>query len=405
MWLVARPRAPRRFLRRKPGLERGTRFRTVTRRVLIPLLLVACSSTPVEPVPQDGATYWPAASWRRATPAQVGLDPQKIGRLVERLRGNQVPSMHSLLVVRQGYLAVEEYFNGSSAGAIHTLQSVTKSVTSLLLGIAVGQGTVPDIGRKVTSFFPEYSDLHNLDSRKQAMTLRDILTMRTGLDWSEDPYEGSPLQQLNAQQTEWIRFVLDWPMREQPGTRFEYNSGGVIVLGGVIYNATGLVADRFAEQNLFSPLGVGAAVWYTGGPHGLPHMGGGLNLRALDMARLGYLVLREGRWGDRQIVPRDWLEASLIPSVLRPRSFAGYPVDYGYLWWLLPLDGHGPTGSPDQTIWTAAGAQGQWIFIIPRHDLVIVVTAATPEFDRPVRFLYEDILPAVNPTASPPGSP
>jgi CubicO group peptidase (beta-lactamase class C family) len=194
-------------------------------------------------------------------------------------------------------------------------------------------------------------------------------------------------------------------MREQPGTRFEYNSGGVIVLGGVIYNATGLVADRFAEQNLFSPLGVGAAVWYTGGPHGLPHMGGGLNLRALDMARLGYLVLREGRWGDRQIVPRDWLEASLIPSVLRPRSFAGYPVDYGYLWWLLPLDGHGPTGSPDQTIWTAAGAQGQWIFIIPRHDLVIVVTAATPEFDRPVRFLYEDILPAVNPAALHPGSP
>src|SRR4026209_2306805 len=136
MWLVARPRAPRRFLRRKPGLERGTRFRTVTRRVLIPFLLIACSSTPVEPVPQDGATYWPAASWRRATRAQVGLDPQKIGRLVERLRGNQVPSMHSLLVVRQGYLAVEEDFNGSSAGAIHPLPARTQRGHSPLPGVA-----------------------------------------------------------------------------------------------------------------------------------------------------------------------------------------------------------------------------------------------------------------------------
>jgi CubicO group peptidase (beta-lactamase class C family) len=365
-------------------------------------LLAGCGSTPVEPVPVDGAAYWPAAEWRRATPEQVGLDAGRIAGLVERLRGNQIPSIHSLLVVRQGYLAVEEYFNGSTAESVHTLQSVTKSVTSLLLGIAMDQGAVASVDRPVIGFFPEYSDLRNLDDRKRAMTLRDILTMRTGLDWSEDPYEGSPLQALNATRTEWIRFVLDWPMREAPGTRFEYNSGGVIVLGGVIYNTTGLVADEFARRNLFDPIGVGPATWYTGGPNGLPHMGGGLNLRAKDMARLGYLVLRDGRWRTRQVISPAWLAASLAPAVLRPRTFAGFPVDYGFLWWLLPLDGQGPTGARNETIYTAAGAQGQWIFVIPKHDLVIVVTAGTPQFDAPVRFLYQDLLPAVAQAAPPP---
>jgi CubicO group peptidase (beta-lactamase class C family) len=365
------------------------------RRALLLFLLAGCGSTPVEPVPQDGASYWPAAEWRRATPEQVGLDASKIAGLVQRLRGNQVPSIHSLLVVRQGYLAVEEYFNGSTAESVHTLQSVTKSVTSLLLGIAVEQGAVPSIDRPVISFFPEYPDLRNLDDRKRAMTLRDILTMRTGLDWSEDPYAGSPLQTLNTDRTEWIRFVLDWPMREAPGTRFEYNSGGVIVLGGIIYNTTGLAADEFARRNLFDPIGVGPATWYAGGPNGLPHMGGGLNLRAKDMARLGYLVLRDGRWGTRQVVSPAWLAASLVPAVLRPRTFAGYPVDYGYLWWLLPLDGRGATGLRDETIYTAAGAQGQWIFVIPKYDLVVVGTAGAQQFDSPVRFLYQDLLPAV----------
>ena len=366
------------------------------------LLLVGCGATPVEPVPQDGATYWPAAEWRRASPAQVGLDPGRIAGLVTRLRGNQIPSIHSLLMVRQGYLAVEEYFNGSSAGSVHTLQSVTKSVTSLLVGIALEQGAVASVSSPVVGFFPEYPDLLNLDDRKRAMTLRDILTMRTGLDWSEDPYEGSPLQALNATHTEWIRFVLDWPMRETPGTRFEYNSGGVIVLGGVIYNTTGVAADQFARTNLFDPIGVGPATWYIGGPNGLPHMGGGLNLRAKDMARLGYLVLRDGQWGVHQVISRAWLTAALAPAVLRPRTFAGYPVDYGYLWWLLPLDGRGPTGDRDATIYTASGAQGQWIFVIPRHDLVIVVTAGTSQFDAPVRFLYQDLLPAVAPTPAAP---
>ena len=350
---------------------------------------LACTQSPVAPVPLDGATYWPGATWRRAEPDATGLDGGRLHSLVADLQSNRIPGIHSLIVVRQGYLALEEYFNGGSAEQLHTLQSDTKSVTSLLVGIAVGQGSIPSVARPVLEFFPEYAAVQHLDARKEAMTLRDLLTMRTGLDWSENPYEGSPLQQLNATRDGWLRFVLDWPMRDAPGTRFEYNSGGVIVLGGAIYNKTGLPADEFARRNLFEPIGITRFSWFRGGPNGLPHMGGGLALSAVDMARIGYLVLRQGKWGERQVVPADWLAESLAPAVSPTGwSFGGKPVDYGYLWWRLPLEG------PD-VIYTASGAQGQWIFIIPKYDMVVAVTSNTPQFDLPVRFLYDRILPAV----------
>jgi CubicO group peptidase (beta-lactamase class C family) len=363
--------------------------------MLMALALTGCRADSVAPVPQDGAVYWPGVEWRRARPAAVHLDEERLERLVGRLRDNRIPDINSLIVVRQGWLAVEEYFNGGSASQLHTLQSVTKSVTSLLVGIAVGRGAIPSIDRTVISFFPEYPDLANLDSWKRAMTLADLLTMRTGLDWSENPYEGSPLDQLNRSHGDWLRLFLDWRTREAPGTRFEYNSGGVITLGGVLFNTTGLPADAFARQYLFDPIGLGSAQWFRGNPNGLPHLGGGLSIRAMDMARIGYLVLRHGRWGPTQVVQEEWLRASLAPTVNTGWSFAGHRADYGYLWWLLPLSGTGSTADPNEVIYTASGAQGQWIFVVPRYDLVIAVTSNSQQADAPVRFLFEDILPAV----------
>jgi CubicO group peptidase (beta-lactamase class C family) len=344
--------------------------------------------------------YFPTREWRTASPKSQGLNGKILKRVASRIRSGDRGRIDSLLVVRNGYLVFERYFNGWNADGLHTLQSDTKSVTSLLVGIAIGQGKVGSVDDKVIDYFPEYRNIRNLDARKEAMRIEDLLTMRTGLDWSENPYEGSPLQQLNESREDWLKFVLDWPMAEQPGTRFEYNSGGVILLGGIIRNATGMNVDRFAERNLFDPLGIERVGWYYGYPDALPHTGGGLLMRSRDMAKIGYLMLRGGRWEEAQVVPEDWIRSSTARIQRPPWSFGGYPVNYGYLWWLLPLDG---TGTTDEDILTASGARGQWIFAIPKYDIVVVATGDSLDyrgFVAPVQFLYSDILRAVREPAS-----
>ncbi|MEO8576149.1 MAG: serine hydrolase, partial [Gemmatimonadales bacterium] len=236
--------------------------------------------------------YWPADSWRIAAPADVGMDPSKLNTLKAKIRGRQIAELNGLVVVRRGYVVLEEYANGSGATDVHTMQSVTKSVTSLLTGIAIDQKKIPSVTSKALGFFPEYSDFQNMDDRKRAVTVASLLTMRSGINFYEDPYPGSPLQQLNDSRGDWLRIVFDQPMNAIPNELWQYNSGGVISLGGVIYNSTGIVADEFARQYLFEPIGIQGATWFKGAPNGLPHMGGGLNLRASDLARVGYLVLR-----------------------------------------------------------------------------------------------------------------
>src|SRR5262249_908659 len=358
------------------------------------VLLVAVFSVPAGSVAaQTPADYWPTGEWRTSSPEDQSLDRKILKRLVKRIRKNKIRDLNSLLIVRNGYLVVESYFNGSGPNDVHTLQSDTKSVTSLLIGAAIAQGKLAGVDEPILEFFPEYRHIKNLDERKSSLRIKDLLTMRTGFDWSEAVYQGSPLQAFNDCRCGWLRFVLDWPMAEEPGTRFEYNSGGVILLGGVIRKAAGTSVDGFAQQNLFDPLGITNAWWYQGLPEGLTHTGGGLNLRARDMAKIGYLILRRGRWEDKQIVSEDWLRESMQHRVRNARTFGSHPVDYGYLWWLLPIE---HDEEPDGDIYTAAGARDQWIFIIPKFDMVVVVTGNTSTtFAEPVDFLYSDILRAV----------
>lgn len=362
-------------------------------RTMTAVLLATSAGLSLRAHAQAPADYFPTGRWRTSTPQDQQLNKKILKRLLKRIRGNQISGIDSLLIARNGYLVTEEYFHGWGPDDLHTLQSDSKSVTSLLVGIALGQGKISSLDQPVVGFFPEYRKIRNVDERKAAMTLRDLLTMRTGLDWSEDPYEGSPLFQLNNCQCDWLKFVLDWPMLETPGTRFEYNSGGVILLAGVIRNAAGINTDTFAQRYLFDPLGISQVRWYYGEPDNLPHTGGGLNLKPRDMAKIGYLMLRGGRWENQQIVSTDWVLESTAHAVTRPRTFAGRPVDYGYLWWLLSPNG---VQEPAGEIYAASGAQGQWIFVIPKYDLVVVSTGTTPYFDQAVDFLYSDILPAVN---------
>ena len=359
--------------------------------------LLSCGSPPATAPESFSAPAALNDGLQTARPREVALDEDILAALVKRVRTNAIPSQHSLLILRHDRLVLEEYFNGSSRNDVHTLQSVTKSVTSLLIGAAIQRHNISGAEESIVNFFSEYMSLQNVDGRKNSMTLRHLLTMQTGLEWNEEPYAGSNLEILNNSCGDWVPYVLNRPMRETPGTRWQYNSGGVIALSGMLRYATQMFADEFARRVLFEPLGIQNERWFRAPCDRLPHTGGGLSLPARDMAKLGLLVLRRGRWNEQQIISESWLAES-TQRATTPGYWYSHPVYYGYLWWLLPLSGRAGPPDADGDIITAAGAGGQWIFIVPKHDLVITVTANAfngGDWLQPVDFLYGDILRAV----------
>ena len=369
--------------------------------VALTCVLAACtdgSTDPadVEQLPRDGLTYFPTStSWRTADPNAVGMRASRLNALSESIANGSAPGVNSLIIIRHGYLLTERYFNGTTPTAAKTVQSVTKSVASLLAGIAVDKGFLTQDSRILT-VLPEYADLANQDARKADITLRHLLSMRSGINFYENPYSGSPLERLNTSHDDWVRIALAEPMNADPGTLWQYNSGGAIAVGGMIRRAVGGDFYQFARDNLFTPIGVTSQLWYYNTFDNLPHTGGGLLISPLDLARIGYMVLRRGMWNGTRIVSEQWLDASMTPITSRPSMMGGHVTDYGLLWWLMPLDGASPSGRRDDTIWMASGNFNNWLFIVPRHDLVVVVTGGdNRSFGEPVDFLYREILPSV----------
>jgi len=350
----------------------------------------ATSAQSTEQLPRDGDTYWPAQSWRTAAPAQVGLDGARLNALADRLRSNAIPGLHSLIVVRHGYVALEAYFNGSSASQVHTMQSVSKSVTSLVTGIAIAEGKL-STSTKVFDLLPQYDTLIRGDARKRAITVGHLLQMKSGINYYESPYEGSPHQRLNNSGGDWAAIALGEPMNAAPGDLWQYNSGGVIALARVVQAATGERFYDYARQRLFTPLGITTQYWIVSRYDSLPHTGGGLNMRAMDLARIGYLVLRHGRWNGVQVVPESWIVESTRLHTQNSFALGGYSSNYGLLWWRIP-----PTiyGASTDTLITASGNMNQWVFIVPRLDLVVTVTGADNQASVP-DFVIREILPAV----------
>jgi CubicO group peptidase (beta-lactamase class C family) len=331
--------------------------------------------------------------WPRSTPNEQGIDSKRLVELVELIQdGKEFPDLHSLLIVRNGHLIVEEYFRDYSADKLHTLQSVSKSFTSALIGIAIERGEIMGVDEKVLDFFTEMRIIKNMDKRKTSMRLQDLLTMRSGTDYHEG-YTGSPHDTLNSLDSGWDQFYLDRPMVHDPGTHFQYDSGGVILMSSMLKNRTGLHADGYALKNLFKPLEITKVRWFKN-REGHPHTGGGLYLIPKDMAKLGLLYLNDGEWGGTQVVPAFWVKESVKKHVNLKREDPGV-VGYGYLWWLLSPD---PDGNRIELIYAAMGFRAQYIFVIPEHDMVVVVTGGTRnETDqrKPIGFLYSHVLPAI----------
>jgi CubicO group peptidase (beta-lactamase class C family) len=357
--------------------------------ILAVMFTAACQGQkPVVPITEPDLAYFPAATWRAGDAAATGFDPGRLSALRGDVTAGRYGAINSVLVIRYGWL-VHEHYKGKTPAQTHSLQSVSKSVTSLIFGIAAQGRAGAWVDRPVVEVFARYPAIASLDDAKRALTIRHLLTMRTGMDFWEQPYAGSPLETLNNSSGDWTKYILDRPMTAGPGSRWAYNSGAAILMCAVVRELTGEPVQDFARRELFAPIGIGSDSWFTSPFDRLPHCGGGLNLTPSDLARLGYLVLRNGKWGDRQVVSADWLRESTQPySSGSDLIFSYFGAKYGYFWWLFPIR----RGGTDSGIIAASGSGGQWLFVVPSLDLVVVVTASN---GAGLDLMYDGVLAAI----------
>jgi parallel beta-helix repeat protein len=296
----------------------------------------------------------------------------------------------SVVVVRNGYVVLEEYPRGDSPNLLHELYSCTKSVSSALIGIAIGAGFIDSVQHRVLDFFPNRT-FANLDSRKQAITLEHLLTMTSGLPWDEWTYTyGDSRNDVTRMMNSYdpVQFVLDRPMVSEPGTQWVYNSGGSHLLSAIINKTTGTDMLSFAKKRLFEPLGISNLLWSTDAFQRIPWGFMGLNLTPLDMAKLGFLYLNNGTWDGQQIIPAEWVAKSTTSLISADPAWAGPGWGYGYQWWTRP----------SANVYMARGYMGQNIIVAPDYDLVVVFTASITRGRDPSELFFDYILPAVGPT-------
>ena len=295
----------------------------------------------------------------------------------------ELPNVHSLLVIRNGAIVFEQYYQGHDASSLFDVRSVTKSFISALIGSALVEKHIVNLDQKILSCFPEYRT-HNIDPRKAAITIHNLLTMKSGIAWDEE----HDFERLAASEN-WIQYMFNLPMRDNPGFAFNYNSGVSHILSELIRRVTGMNALEFAQQRLFSPLGIRNINWPSD-PTGITLGFAGLSITARDLAKLGLLYARHGIWNEARILMPDYVQASTTAW-----SSGGFPegADYGYHWWVLPSESH--------PAFFAAGYGGQYLWIVPNLDLIVVTTAEywlPPSLLQDHRFLISDfVIPAVTP--------
>lgn len=298
--------------------------------------------------------------------------------LHQRWKAGEIRNLHSVLVVQHGQTIAEWYFEGTDEirgsppvavtfgpGTLHDMRSATKSVVSLLFGIALREGLIKSLDTPVLDYFPEYIDLQTLERRK--IRLRDLLSMTSGLRWDEAPSYRDPRNSETAMDmaADRYRYILSRPIDSPPGTQWNYSGGDVALIAAVIARTARMPLDQYATK-LFAPLNIADFTWLKDS-NGIPYAASGLRLTPREMVTIGLLVLHGGRNpAGEQIVPRDWIETSSAVHANAFRS-GSCAVEYGYFWWL---------GARCMPAWVSAiGNGGQRIYVVPSRDLVIVTTA------------------------------
>jgi CubicO group peptidase (beta-lactamase class C family) len=373
----------------------------------------------VAQVPAQSITQWPTHGWTKGTPSSVGLDEKVLTALDADLAKEKYSLVDSFTVIRCGTEVFERtyshdygtiygkeaktrgplnahltgpynyfdpawhpYYHGTG---LHSMQSVSKTVSSIIIGIAVTRGDFKaGLDTPILKYL-EVAKVKNVDDRKRRITLRQVLTMTTGLDWNEevaydDPKNDSSLMEATE---DWVQYVVDRPMAQEPGKVFNYSSGVSELLAYIFQKETGQDIEKYGGKYLFTPLGI--EYFWKRTPLGVVDTEGGLFLSGTGLAKIGFLYLHNGEWDGKQIVSKDWVKQSLTPFIDAEEGFK-----YGFKWWLLPRTDR------EGYVWMARGFGGQRLMVFPEEELIAVFTGweilKDPAGDRD---LVNRILPAV----------
>ncbi len=314
------------------------------------------------------------------------IDSTKFYQLFSQLKkgGHKI---HSILLVKDNQLMVEEYFGDYHVAKTHDLRSTSKSIRALLMGIAVEKGFVDNINDPFTKYLPNLRPEKNLDPRKDQISIKHLMTMSSGLDCNDWDRKSKGQEDRVYKKNDWLQYTMDLPMINEPGTVSTYCSMGAILTAEIIGKTSGMSIDQFAEKYLFEPLGITQVEWNHTSKKKVIDSGKRLYMKPRDIAKIGQLILNKGKWNGQQIVSPEWIQEATTPKT----KITG--IDYGYFWWNIPMKGkNGMILSK-----TATGNGGQYIMVFPSMNLVAVFTGGaynSPEDKIPFAIMNNVLLPS-----------
>jgi CubicO group peptidase (beta-lactamase class C family) len=299
--------------------------------------------------------YWPTQDWKTAFPWSKGINPKHLSDMDNFIKGS-LSQIRSVVIVKNGYVVFEKYYRHHNSKDLFPIRSITKTFTSALIGIAIKEGYIKNIDQKAIDYFPELLNEYK-DSSVNEITIRNLLSMTSGFSWDERILF-TPEVQLNM-----ISYAFSRKMTEKPGAVFYYDTLSCQILSAIITRTSGTSELEFADKYLFNPLGIKVRAWDFDS-QGYNTGGTGLMLSARDMAKFGYLLLNKGNWAGKQVIPSEWIDTMTRKHV---ECSASEQDNYGMLCWITTVKDH--------PAYYACGFGGQFIFVIPDLDTVVVITS------------------------------
>ena len=307
----------------------------------------------------------PGSGWKVSSDT---YDREKIRQLRRNVAEGLYREIKSVVVIKNGELLIEEYFNGANRSTLHDTRSVGKSFASTMMGIAINDGHIKSENQTLKDFY-DLTRFANHSAKKESVTIASLLTMTSGFDANDDDQSSPGNEEKMYPTADWIKFTLDLPMdpNTRIGEKWRYFTAGVVVLGDIIHKSVPGGLERYADEKLFKPLGITRYEWqYT--PQKVANTAGGLRMSALDFAKYGQLYQNGGRWNGKQIIPRSWVEKTLSKRV---RRGPGEDEFYGSLFWYGFLRNRGK----QHEVFLATGNGGNKIYVFRDQPLVVVITA------------------------------